>query len=95
MLSFTSTIDFEFTPLALKFNIQSLPINSTVSISTLNKGFSLFTKYSGLIPTTYLSSVNSALNLSLFNKLKSIEKSSPLEHFLLFSFHICLLLGYP
>ena len=69
MLSFTSTIDFEFTPLALKFNIQSLPINSTLSISTLNKGFSfLVTKYSGLIPTTYLSSVKSALNLSLFNK---------------------------
>ena len=81
ILSFTSTIDFEFTPLTLKFNIQSLPINSTESIVVVYKGFLLFIKYSGLIPTTYLSSVNSALNLSLFNKLKSIEKSSPFRTF--------------
>ena len=57
-------IDFACTPFALKFTIQSFPINSTVSILDLNKGFSLVTKYSGLIPTMYLPSVNSALNLS-------------------------------
>ena len=81
MPSFISIIALEFLLLILKFNMQSFPINSAVSILTLNSGVSLNTKYSGLIPITYFSSLKLCFILFSFNKLKSIEKSSPTKTF--------------
>ena len=62
-LLFVSVINFVLLLFTSKFTMQSFPINSIELTLTLNNGFSLISKYSGLIPTKYL---------FLFNSFESI-----------------------